>query len=416
MNSARRVALVALRNWRIQGQFADSVISELLRGSVLPKVDRAFSLELFYGALRNLTLLDFWISELRTDGLEAAVRDLARLGIYQLFCLQTPSHAAVHETVELAPKKHRTVVNGILRAAIRNRGQLEHRANKQPLSTRWSHPEFLITRWRQNFGEDATLKLCQWNNQPARVYARINQLKITPSDFGRRYGDTFLLPDHHDFAGTANTFSTAVTTGDCYLQDPSTALAPHLLDPKPGETILDACAAPGGKTSYIADKMGNRGTIVACDRDSRRLETLRENLRRLGISIVQSVRHDWELAGIPESIRSHAPFDRILVDVPCSNTGVMQRRVDVRWRLQPGDFARMQQRQFAIVNALIDLLKPGGILVYSTCSIEPEENEGVAREIAGTTRLEYETQEQLLPFRDHFDGAFASRFKKPVSA
>ena len=201
--------------------------------------------------------------------------------------------------------------------------------------------------------------------------------------------------------------------GDGYVQDPSTAIACELLQPQPGETVLDACAAPGGKTSYIAELMENRGLLVACDRDSGRLRMLDENLSRLGVRNGKVVRQDWTKSPVAKEIFPKASFDRILVDAPCTNTGVMRRRVDLRWRLKPVDFARMQKRQIEIVRAVLPLLKPDGILVYSTCSIEAEENEEVVHELRRTmSTLQLEEERRMLPFTDHFDGAFAARFRR----
>jgi 16S rRNA (cytosine967-C5)-methyltransferase len=205
--------------------------------------------------------------------------------------------------------------------------------------------------------------------------------------------------------------SGAVRQGHCYIQDPSTAIACQILSPRAGEKILDACAAPGGKTGYIAQLMKNWGTIVACDRDPGRLQILKENMARLGVGIVHIFEHDWTRGHVPAEIAAMAPFDRILLDAPCSNTGVMRRRVDVRWRLQPGDFPRMQQRQLEMLRALIPLLEPLGELVYSTCSLEPEENEQVARLVLdGPPDLRPMEEKRSLPFRDGFDGAFAAKF------
>jgi 16S rRNA (cytosine967-C5)-methyltransferase len=202
----------------------------------------------------------------------------------------------------------------------------------------------------------------------------------------------------------------ALDSGHCYIQDPSTAIACELLDPKPGESILDACAAPGGKTAYLAQLMENRGVIIACDRDRLRLEILKDNVGRLGATIVRAVHHDWTRNHPPEEILAIAPFDRVLLDPPCTNTGVMRRRIDVRWRLRPEDFSRMPNEQLIISRAVIRLLKPGGILVYSTCSLEREENEQVVRRLlAESPALGLETEKDSLPFRDDFDGAFAAK-------
>src|SRR5437867_1346540 len=321
--SARQIALGALRTWRRERRFADSVISRSFAKTDLTKSDRAFALELFYGVLRNLTLLDFWIGCVRASHIDVDLRDILRLGLYQLFFLETAQHAAVFETVALAPKKQRAAINGVLRAAGRRREELLSRGNAQPLFVRTSHPQFL--------------------------------------------------------------------------------------DPKPGEKILDACAAPGGKTGYIAEVMQDHGTIMACDRDLERLETLKHNVARLGAGIIHPVGHDWTRGRLPKEIALVAPFDRILVDAPCSNTGVMRRRVDVRWRLTQADFKRMQTRQLEIVRAALPLLKANGVLVYSTCSLEPEENEHVVRRIlAEISSLRLEAERYSLPFRDGFVGAYAA--------
>ena len=407
--SARQIALAALRLWRKEKRFADAIISGLLAKTDLTPSDRAFSLELCYGVLRNLALLDFWISCLRASQVHTDLRDILRLGLYQLFVLKTAPHAAVHETVELAPKRQRTLINAMLRAATRQESELITRANAQPLFVRMSHPQFLVERWQKHFGVEHAEALCKWNNLPAPVYSRINRLKIDRDDFLRLYPGAESL-GNSEFVEFDALQTSALKRGHCYIQDPSTVIACDLLSPKPGEKIIDACAAPGGKTGYIAQLMQNLGTIVTGDRDPQRLEVMKENLARLGVRIVHILGHDWTDGQIPGELATLAPFDRILVDAPCTNTGVMRRRVDVRWRLTPVDFARMQKQQITIVHALLPLLKPGGVLVYSTCSLEPEENEDVVRRILESSSvLRLAEMKRSLPFRDGFDGVFAAK-------
>jgi 16S rRNA (cytosine967-C5)-methyltransferase len=380
--NARATALAALAKWRSGSGFADAIIQQLLSRSSLGAADRGFATELFYGVLRNLTLLDFWIAQLRSGSVDRESRDVLRLGLYQLFCLGTPSHAAVFETVELAHRRSRSLVNAILRNATRRAAELTQRVEQQPLSTRKSHPDFLLERWEKTFGAEATEQLCDWNNQPAPVYARTRELDFVKLES---------IPDD------------ALRRGEIYIQDPSTAAACRLLDPQPGERVLDACAAPGGKTTFLAQLMKNQGEIIACDRDAARLQIVRENAQRMGTTIVQTLQHDWTQPAAELQL-----FDRILLDAPCTNTGVMRRRVDVRWRLQPEDFPRMQQLQLTIAAAVIPLLKPGGTFVYSTCSIEPDENEAVAEQLP----LRLIDTKQVLPFRDGYDGAFAAKFQR----
>jgi len=410
--SARRVALAALRTWRRRKQFADAVISSALSKTALQPADRAFAVELFYGVLRNVTLLDFWIRLLRRGHVDVDLRDLLRLGLYQIFIAKTPEHAAVYETVEIAPKGQRAIVNAVLRSAARGRQELQEKANSQPLDVRASHPKFLIERWEKRFGANATEVLCAWNNQPPPIYARINRLKIDRESFLERYRNARTVPNVSNFVELSSP-ADAVDQGDCYVQDPSTSIACELLQPKPGGKILDACAAPGGKTAYVAELMENRGLIVGCDREPARLNLLDENLTRLGVRIAEIVCHDWTKPIIPQEILSEAPFDRILIDAPCSNTGVMRRRVDARWRLRPTDFNRMQTRQIQIARAVFPLLKPEGILVYSTCSVEVEENEDVVQQLLGQMSiLQVEEEKRSIPFQDNFDGAFAARLRR----
>ncbi len=413
--SARRAAVRALQKWRSQTRFADSIISELLADADLSASDRGFALELFYGVLRNLSLLDFWTDCLRPSPVDVDLRDILRLGFYQLFCLKTPPHAGVNETVNLAPKRGRALINGILRAAVRQQDELQARARTQPLFIRLSHPQFLFSRWQQHFGTEQAEQLCTWNNKAPAVYGRINLLKIDRDAFLRRYPHSKPVTNYPGFVEFDIFPVEALDHGHCYIQDPSSAIASHLVDPQPGEKILDACAAPGGKTNHLAELMKNQGTIVACDRDPERVRVLQANCARLGIDVAQIFRYDWENDD-SDQIAGLGPFDRILVDAPCSNTGVMRRRVDVRWRLQPSDFVHMQKRQLAIVRAVLPLLKRGGALVYSTCSLEPEENEEVVSHLLHELSiLELKEEKRFLPFRDGFDGAFAAKLMLRIS-
>ena len=407
--SARGVAIAALRAWRRGDRFADSILQTLLSSSPLGASDRSFANELFYGVLRNLTLLDFWVAHLRSGSLDHDSRDLLRLGLYQVFCLRTPAHAAVYETVELAERRNRSLLNALLRSAQRRAAELEQAADAAPLPIRTSHPPFLVERWTTTFGAKAAVALCKWNNRSAPVYARINTLKSSPADFLAQHPGTELLPNYPMFVRLTTIPHEALSRGDCYIQDPSTAAAVELLDPQPGETVLDACAAPGGKSGIIAALMQNRGELVACDRDAGRLATLAANLARLGVSISHVAQRDWSRA-LPSKGLPARSYDRILLDVPCTNTGVLRRRVDARWRLRREDFQRMPEKQFAILRTLAPLLKPGGTFVYSTCSIEPEENAlVVARTLREFPFLQLAEERSILPFRDGFDGAFAVR-------
>jgi 16S rRNA (cytosine967-C5)-methyltransferase len=195
--------------------------------------------------------------------------------------------------------------------------------------------------------------------------------------------------------------------GGFYLQDPSTLLAVEVLDPQPGESLLDLCAAPGGKTTYAAQKMNDHGRIVAHDPSEGRLRLLHENCTRLGIG---SVTATTQLPP-PEPV-----FDRILVDAPCSNTGVLRRRVELRWRIQPGEIPRLAKAQLELLSEAARRIRPGGCLVYSTCSLEPEENGGVVQQfLAAHSGFQLESERALHPLRDWVDGAFVARLRAPDS-
>ncbi|MGH8095272.1 MAG: 16S rRNA (cytosine(967)-C(5))-methyltransferase RsmB [Chthoniobacterales bacterium] len=412
MKSSRAFALKALDRWRNGAGFADKIVAETFLPAALNPSDRGFALELFYGVLRNLSLLDFWIAQLRSEPIEAGARDLLRLGLYQIMFLETAPHAAVFETVELARARARNLINAVLRRALREKVALTNAADAQPLSVRFSEPEFLLEKWTRQFGAQATLELCQWNNRPAPIYARVNQLKTTVADFLHRYHGSFILPQTANFVRLPKP-TTAAPNGDGYIQDPSTAMACEMLRPSPGERLLDACAAPGGKSAYLAEMMANEGVLVAADRDEGRLARLGQNLVRLGVTNTRLVPCDW-LDG--NSIRTagfeERSFDKILVDAPCTNTGAMRRRVDVRWRLRPEDFRRMPQLQVTILRAVAPLLRSGGSLVYSTCSLEPEENEAVIAAFqSDRPGFRLLDRKESLPFREALDGAFAARLE-----
>jgi 16S rRNA (cytosine967-C5)-methyltransferase len=368
-----------------------------------------------FAALRNLTLLDAWIDSLRDGGkLDHDTRGWLRLGLVQCLLLGLPEHAAVHETVDLAGRG-RGLVNAILRRALRERAELEKFRLQSPSEIRFSLPEFLTERWTRHFHPLGMEKLGTWSNTPAPVIVRAN--KLLPSAEERLTAIPGLTPleKHPGFYLCPELPLEALASGWCYAQDPSTAEAPLLLAPEPGMTVLDACAAPGGKTALMAQQMENQGALVATDSAPTRLERLRGNLQRLHVKNAEILTHDWETSLPPASWKQRFPdgFDRILADVPCSNTGVIRRRVDVRWRLKPDFLAEMAPRQTALLTNLLPLLRPGGRLVYSTCSIEPEENEHIVRAVLAKTPGFRQLQTRsLVPHLTETDGAWASLIER----
>jgi 16S rRNA (cytosine967-C5)-methyltransferase len=258
----------------------------------------------------------------------------------------------------------------------------------------------------------------EWNNTPPKTFARVNTHKTDAGKLVERWREENVEYEFftRDWTGENLAFELkahpplnslpSFRDGWFYLQDPSTLLAPALLGAQPGETILDLCAAPGGKTTFIAQLMDDTGKIVAQDLAPDRLKLIRENCARLGVTCVE--------AALPSTINHQLStgFVRILIDAPCSNTGVMRRRVDLRWRISPEEILRLQKAQIELLKQAAAKLKPGGVLVYSTCSLEPEENSDVVKAFLREHQdFNLETERQLLPFADGVDGAYVARLK-----
>ncbi len=413
----RKIILKCLERWENETVHADRILADLSKKYQLESRDHAFVQQIFYGIIRNLTLLDTCIDHLRNHkSLKHRLRLVLRIGLYQIRLTNIATHAAVNETVALADNRAaKSLVNAILRNAMRKEAELDELVASLSLEEAFSHPAFLIDRWEKSFGEDNVSKLCAWNNEAAPVYLRLNSLSDNPEAFNKIRDSEFT----HQAPNAPDDFLLLdgpippdwIAQGLIYIQDPSTSIACQLLEPKSGQIILDACGAPGGKTIWLAGAMKNSGQILSCDNDEKRLLRLEENLKRSHVSNCELRQIDW-LAPDKNSadFPSPASFDSILIDAPCSNTGVMRRRIDVRWRLQPKDFKSMQTQQLEIARNCLPLLKPGGHLVYSTCSLEAEENQEVIDTLLKEfPSLELEASQSSLPWQDGFDGAFAAR-------
>ena len=446
----RQIAARILSQRLTSGEFTENLLETALSASRLAPADRGLCHELVCGVVRWQATLDCLIAR-KTDPARQqrpALKNLLRLGLYQIFWLdRIPPHAAVHETVELA--KHsgygaqagfiNAVLRGYLREVDEIRKILADMKNSQP-ALGWSHPEWLVEKWRRQFGSDKASKLLEWNNVPPNTFARVNALKFVAGtqevqpdsghgnavkqmkdagDLLARWRDENVDYDFftRDWTGENLAFELkshpplarleSLRDGWFYLQDPSTLLAPVWLDPRPGESVLDLCAAPGGKTTFMAQLMNNQGRIVARDLDPNRLKLVKENCLRLGATCVDTRLHGTLSQPQP------ATFDRILIDAPCSNTGVLRRRVDLRWRIQAAEIERLRATQLDLMKQAAAQLNPGGALVYSTCSLEPEENSEVVKQFL-TAHPDYklEAERQLLPFADGVDGAYVARLKR----
>jgi 16S rRNA (cytosine967-C5)-methyltransferase len=423
----REIAVRVLQGREKRADYVETLLESRLPS--LSAVDRGLCQELVYGAVRWEATLDWLIArkaESRTQ--KATLQILLRLGLYQMFWLdRIPDHAAVNETVELAQQlgfgAQSGFVNAILRAYARERNEtrklLEDLKANQP-ALGYSHPDWLCERWQKRWGQGPFLRLLEWNNTPPKTFARVNMLRADPGKLLGQWRDEGVEYNFFrgDWTGENLVFELkthptldslpSFRQGLFYVQDPGTLLAVYELNPQPGETILDLCCAPGGKTTYIAQLMQNRGRIVAQDRYFDRLEIVKANCARLGVAIVETSRGEGVV--FPE-LNVH--FDRILVDAPCSNTGVMPRRVELRWRIRPEEIERLRAVQLELLERAAGILKPGGILVYSTCSLEPEENAEVVNEfLSRHPELHVEAERELLPFREAVDGAYVARMKR----
>lgn len=429
LQKPREIAVRVLHERETKTHFVEDRLAAALRRATLDPADRRLVQELVFGVSRWRLTLD-WLIDVKTDGRtqKEGLRNLLRLGLYQLFWLaRVPDHAVVHETVELARQmgygSQRGFVNAVLRSYARERAatveKLAGLRRDRPWLG-WSHPEWLWARWVRAYGAEAAAQLMAWNNEPAPVYARVNELKTTVADLTARWSEEGVRarPVAKDWLPVDLVFELesfpslselgSFVGGGFYVQDPSTLLAVLELDPQPGESVLDLCAAPGGKTSFIAQRMRDSGRVHAQDQRFDRLQRLQDNLARLGVRSAQVSRADDVV--FPEL---NAQFDRILVDAPCSNTGVMRRRIDVRWRLRETELVALAVQQVDLLLKAADLLMPDGTLVYSTCSLEPEENAGV---VAGfiERRPEFRVMRErtLTPWADGVDGAYVAVMRK----
>ena len=410
-HNIRRAAVSALRAWSKGHTYIDSLIERHAAKNGLSRSDRALLQSIVYSVLRNRRLLDYWIAKLRKGKLDHETRDILRVGVSQLLLLGIADHAAVNETVSCGKAPVRGLINAVLRQVIAQRKKLLSDMDEMPPTILHSHPDWLWNRWRKQFDKKDSIQLLEWNNQPAETLGRINPLKPEAAEAILGNPQISLIENLDSFIKIEGSPPNDwMKHGYLYIQDPATRHCVELLAPQPNEIILDTCAAPGGKAALIAAKMKNQGEILCTDSNEKRLPRLEHNLKNLGINIASVSAHDWTQ---PAPTSWHHKFDAILLDVPCSNTGVLRRRVDARWRLRAENIVELTQIQKSILENALPCLKKHGRLVYSTCSIDSEENENLIAEfLTSHTDWELKSSHQALPFREHTDGVYAARLER----
>ena len=392
MNTRRAAAFVVARWIATHGH-----VSEMLPEGP----DRAFVQDLAYTTVRRFRALRSVLGRLVPKWPKGEMEALLLVGGTQiLYMPDVPDFAAVNETVAAAkncPNKNiAKVVNGVLRNLIRRREEFESYLRSAPLAERESYPNGLVNRWIGRYGEECAERLCQWHNKPSDTWLAYRpgaQDPFVKLPRGKRVSDV---------EGYAE--------GAFIVQDPATAGAVSLLDVKPGMKVLDFCSAPGGKTIQCAWRLGGRESgsrLVAQEVNPSRRRTLTENLKRVGAGWVEVV----------AAFEGGAKFDRVLADVPCSNTGVLRRRPDARWNWTKEHLEELTKLQAEIFARAAEHVAPGGVIVYSTCSNEPEENEDqITAFLAAHPDFEEIGRKESLPFESGQDGAFACALRRRLTA
>jgi len=385
--TARGMAVHMLTRVEVEGAYANLLLQKnILR--LTDSRDRQFVTMLVNGTLKHRLTLDYALRRHLSkpmSSLPHEVRSILRIGAFQvLYVDKVPPAVAVNESVELAKgfPKFTGLVNVVLRKVMEKGWDIPWPDSKREavryISVRYSHPEWLIQRWLKRWGIEETEALCKANNEPSQTWIRTNTLKISREglrdrlteegitvELGTRGPESLRIQDF-GAVDQLESFQEGLFT----VQDESSQLVAHVVDPKPGESVLDACSAPGGKTTHLAQLMQNEGEILAFDVHAHKLELIDQLAQKLGITIIQTQLGDArDLPGIRLGSQ-----DRVLVDVPCSGLGVIKRKADLRWQKEEQDLKELPSLQLAILERAASCVKEGGVLVYSTCTTEPEEN------------------------------------------
>ena len=392
---ARELALKVLLDSERRDAYLNILLSSKLESSVLDRRDRAFTTELVQGTMRMKGTLD-WVLERFSDrepgSLEPALLWIIRLSAYQMLFMSVPDHAACDQGVRLA-RRHigrggAAYANGVLRSLARGRGEITYPDPDEDfaryLEVKYSHPRWVIDMWIDELGRDRAESLCEADNVPRPVSIRCNLLKtgrdwLASSLGGRGFNVDIspLVPEGILLSGGGSIGALEeYRNGDLTVQDQGSVLVGHAVSARPGMRVLDMCAAPGGKSTHIAELMNNNGRVLALDINAARLSLLEESAVRLGDTIIEA--RVMDATSVSKVIAER--FDRVLVDAPCTGLGTLSRRPDVRWRKAARDIDALSRLQVDLLTEGSRMLEAGGIMVYSTCTISKKENESVVEE------------------------------------
>ena len=425
MGSAREAALTALQKWRKNGAWSDAALSAAITRGGLDARDAAFASRLCYGTLQNLALLDYYIAAFSTTPpkkLEPKVMDILRISVYQIaFLDRVPPHAAVSEAVTLCRKcgcaRAAGLVNAVLRRVTERRDALPEVPGADTadhIAIRYSHPLWLVLEWIDAHGYDFAEAALRADNAPAPACLQTNTLRTDVNTLEtalraaglevRRHpqlADALLCEGGNPIA------SEAFQSGWFYVQDAAARYAVLAANLQPGMTVLDACAAPGGKSFAAAMQLRGRGSILACDMHENKLRRVREGAQRLGLTMIDTAAMD---ARMPDAAL-HGRFDVVLADVPCSGLGVIRKKPEIRYK-DPAELEGLPAVQRAILDGLAPCVRPGGVLLYSTCTVRRCENEDVVRAfLQAHPDFEPEEMRTFWPHLDGTDGFFICRLR-----
>lgn len=438
--TARGTAVKLLSRYESSDSFIDKLLEAELRRSELSPADKALVTELVNGCIRWQSRLDWVLTGFYHGEFTKClplVKNSMRIALYQmLFLSKIPPPAAINESVELVKRlkgdRHAGIVNGVLRNILRNIQNIRYPAKEENVvlydSIVYAHPQWMVRRYHDRFGAQAAEQLLQANNQRPMLTLRVNTLATDRASVERELNDAeikYELSPVHENSILINSLRDirnlpVFTEGRVSVQDASASLAIKLADPKPGMTVYDLCAAPGGKAVFAAELMKNQGRIVALEMYESKLRFIAENAERSHISIIEPVHGD------AREFQPEQQADLVLVDAPCTGLGTVSKKPDVKWRRSLDDVRKMASKQREILDHAAGMVRPGGVLVYSTCTIEPEENGEVVRWFL-EHHPEFEVDPadayvapdvvldgfvQTFPHRHRSDGAFAARLKR----